>query len=184
MQSEQKPKQLQMIWPENRLNSPPTFSVSQEYVLRTFQAGNEEGYLRLMHLAGFTYWTLEHVQNSLSSAIPGGIFFVVHRTTNLLVATTSAQHGSYYKGEIGWVAADPGHHGKGLGYAVCAAALGRLIQAGYREIFLKTDDFRLPAIKIYFKMGFVPRLTGPEMIPRWQTVCHNLGMPIPQGAST
>jgi mycothiol synthase len=176
MQSEPRPKQLEMIWPEDRFDSPPAFSLPPDYSLRTFQPGDEEGYLGLMHLAGFTYWTLEHVGNSLLRAVPGGLFFIMHNMTNTPVATTSAQHGSYRQGEIGWVAGDPGHHGKGLGYAVCAAALSRLIKAGYREISLKTDDFRLPAVKIYFKLGFVPRLTGPEMTQRWQTVCRNLGM--------
>ena len=51
-------------------------------------------------------------------------------------------------GELGWVAGDPEHKGSGLGFAVCAAVTRRLLEIGYRNIYLLTDDFRLPAIKL------------------------------------
>jgi mycothiol synthase len=176
MQTDQRPKQLQMTWPGHGSISPPTFSIPPEYTLRTFQPGDEEGYLHLMHLAEFSYWTQQNVQESLLRAVPRGLFLIVHNPTDCLVATTSAQHSSYHQGEIGWVAGDPTHRGKKLGFAVCAAALQRLVEIGYREITLKTDDFRLPAVKIYFELGFIPCLTSDDMNQRWQKVCQQLGM--------
>jgi mycothiol synthase len=82
-----------------------------------------------------------------------------------------------YGGELGWVAGDPAHSGKGLGLATCTAVTARFIQAGYRRIYLRTDDFRLPAIKIYLKMGYQPLLHAPDMEARWKAVCEALKMP-------
>ena len=61
-------------------------------------------------------------------------------------------------GELGWVAGDKDHAGKGLGAAVCNRAVQRFLSAGYRRIYLQTDDVRLAAVKVYLKMGFVPYL--------------------------
>ena len=43
------------------------------------------------------------------------------------------------------------HRGKGLGEAVTLAALQRLRDLGNQSCWLETDDWRIPAIKIYFK---------------------------------
>ena len=39
------------------------------------------------------------------------------------------------------------------------------------------DDFRLPAIRIYLRLGFKPHLTGPDMEKRWRKVCAELKQP-------
>jgi mycothiol synthase len=80
-------------------------------------------------------------------------------------------------GELGWVAGDPEHRGRGLGLAVCAAVVARFLGAGYRRIYLRTDDFRLPAIATYLKLGFEPYLFTEGMAERWQRVCDQLGRP-------
>ena len=41
---------------------------------------------------------------------------------------------------------------------MCAAVTRSLVQRGYSRIFLTTDDWRLPAIAIYLKLGYVPDL--------------------------
>jgi len=78
------------------------------------------------------------------------------------------------------VAADPEHRGKGLGLAVCAQATARFIQAGYRNIYLLTDDFRLPAIKTYLKLGYEPLLFCEGMAERWESVYRQLGLELPK----
>jgi mycothiol synthase len=80
-------------------------------------------------------------------------------------------------GDLGWVAADPAHVGQGLGIAVVAAATTRLIEAGYRQIQLHTEDWRLAALKIYLKLGYVPSLYTETMPERWRAVCAQLGLP-------
>jgi mycothiol synthase len=61
--------------------------------------------------------------------------------------------------------------------AVCAAVTARLIAAGYRDIHLYTEHWRLAALKTYLKLGYVPFLYAERMAPRWAAVCEQLGWP-------
>ena len=61
--------------------------------------------------------------------------------------------------------------------AVCAAVVDRLLRAGYYNMRLNTDDWRLPAIHIYLKLGFVPFLRLPDMSDRWRAVCQQVDWP-------
>jgi GNAT superfamily N-acetyltransferase len=169
---------LQMIWPKDRLNHPPTWTMPEGYSLRTFRTGDEEAYISLMKLAGFSYWGPDHLKNVLKTALPEGVFFIVHDATQKIVATTVATHNPTplhpFGGELGWVAGDPEHKGKGLGYITCAAVTKRYLDAGYSDIYLLTDDFRLPALKTYLKLGWIPYLHLPEMQGRWEKICEQL----------
>jgi len=62
-----------------------------------------------------------------------------------------------------------------LGTIVSTAATRRLIEAGYRRIYLLTDDFRLPAIRIYLALGYAPLFHAPGMPERWQVVLQQIG---------
>ena len=76
---------------------------------------------------------------------------------------------------MGWVATDPEHRGRRLGMLVSAAATRRLVEAGYRRIYLMTDDARLSAIRIYLRLGYAPLFHAPDMAERWQAVLQQLG---------
>ena len=43
-------------------------------------------------------------------------------------------------------------------------------------IFLLTDDWRLPAITVFLRLGYVPFLCARGMQKRWQAVCANLSV--------
>ena len=171
-------KQLQMIWSKSKLDASVSWSLPEGYSLRNYREGDDEEYTRVMTQAGFTNWDQNHTGEVLKKSLPGGFFFIVHEKTGKIVATTAALHnpiqGHPFAGELGWVAADPEHKGKGLGYVVCAAVTKRFLDAGYENLFLRTDDFRLPAIKTYLKLGWVPYLFEEGMESRWKKVCEDL----------
>jgi mycothiol synthase len=77
--------------------------------------------------------------------------------------------------EIGWVASHPAHRGRGLGGQVTAAAVGHALALGGRPVVLRTDDFRLPAIKVYLQLGFVPLFDHPSYPERWRLIASRLG---------
>jgi len=186
---ERQPRQLEMIWPAHLLEAKLPVSVASGYALRVARSGDEPAFFRLMALAGFADWNMEVLKPWLMKILPDGWFVVIHEQSGELVATTMATHNPSdlhpFGGELGWVAAHPSHTGKGLGLAVCAAVTARFLRAGYRNIYLKTDDFRLPAIKTYLKLGFVPFLEVAADHPgRWQTVCEKLNWPAPSLGST
>ena len=179
--SEAQREQLHMLWPDERLASPPAAAVPGGYGVRTFRPGDEAGYLRLMAAAGFEGFDEERVAGYATSVLPGGFFVVVHEQSGEIVATAMATHAPSKLhpsgGELGWVAASPGHAGNRLGMAVCAAVTRRLIQMGYRRIYLRTDDWRLPALKTYLNLGYRPFLFAPDMEPRWRAIRESLGWP-------
>jgi predicted dehydrogenase/GNAT superfamily N-acetyltransferase len=171
--------QLEMIWPRRLLASPPPVVVPEGYEMRQYASPDEAAYIELMAKAGFTGWTSQTVANTVRGILPGGFFLIVHRATGRLVATAMATHNPSdqhpYGGELGWVAGDAEHKGKGLGVAVCAAVLRRYVQAGYQEIYLRTDDFRLPALKTYLKQGWEPLYFCDGMKERWAAVFDKIG---------
>jgi len=169
-------QQLQMVWPEGKVTL-PTVNLPSKFRLRTFRSEDADAYCRLMRRAGFSGWN--QVAAVLERALPEGVFFVENRQGRL-VATACALHhpGRLHPsgGELGWVAVDPVYRRQGLGTAVCLAAVKRLLQAGYRRIYLLTDDWRLAAIKTYLRLGFFPFCYRPGMKPRWQEVARQLNM--------
>jgi predicted dehydrogenase/GNAT superfamily N-acetyltransferase len=170
--------QLQMIWPEDLLDALPTPNIPSGYELRQYRPEDKEPYIRLMHRAGFTYWNEEMLDQMLAAALPGGFFVLEHVSSGAVVATATAAHIPTQRypfgGELSWVAADPDHCGKGLGLAVSAGAVRRFLAAGYRCIYVQTDDFRLPALKTYLKLGFRPLSDTADMEARWRKVLDAL----------
>ena len=50
-----------------------------------------------------------------------------------------------------------------------------LKNAGYKKASLLTDDWRLPALKLYLRMGWRPWLVEDDMPGRWKDICDKLG---------
>jgi mycothiol synthase len=170
-----------MIWPEAWLDRPPDVILPYDYALRPFRPADAEAYLQLLHGAGFVQWNAEMLDQWLERVLPDGLLLIEHAPTAELAATSMAGHRPTpfhpFGGELGWVAGNAHHAGRGLGRAVCAAVVRRFLSAGYRRIYLKTDDWRLPAISIYLRLGFVPFLYADDMAPRWAAVCEKVGQP-------
>ncbi len=170
-----------MIWPKARLEALPAPAVLTGYHLRCWRPSDEAEYLALLALAGFTDWDHDRLATTLQKILPDGFFVIEHRASAKIVATAMATHNATeqhpFGGELGWVAGDPAHAGKGLGLAVCAAVTARFLRAGYRNIYLRTDDWRLAAIKTYLKLGYEPLLYCDGMVQRWQAVYQQLHWP-------
>jgi len=171
-----------MIWPQDRLHAPPPVTIHPDYELRVCRpdgADDVNGWYQLMLLAGFGVWDEARLAPLLATILPNGWFFAVHRASGRLAASAMASHAPQplhpFGGALNWVCGDPAHRGKGLGMSVSAAVTARLLAAGYEDVYLLTDDFRLPAISIYLKLGYQPFLYAPDMEARWQAVNAQLG---------
>ncbi|HMN29051.1 MAG TPA: GNAT family N-acetyltransferase [Caldilineaceae bacterium] len=180
------PAQLRMVWPQQRLHSPPEVRVHPEYELRTYRPGDEQGWIEVMAAGGFTGWDEPRIKETMATILPAGWFMAVHRASGQIVATAMATHNPLqyhpFGGELGWVAAQPAHKGHGLGMTVCAAVTVRLLSAGYENIYLRTDDWRFPALVTYLKLGYQPFLFAPDMAGRWEAICAQLGWPFTREA--
>ena len=94
------------------------------------------------------------------------------------VATASAWYLKEFGEDFGvihMVGALSGHSGRGLGVAVVKAAMRKLKREGRHFARLTTDDFRLPAIKSYLRLGFKPVIVDANQPERWKRIYAILG---------
>jgi mycothiol synthase len=171
---------MYLVWPIAQLPVAPAAVVSDGYVVRQCL---EHDLSALRAVIDSDEPISDQAWESFRDRIiPGGAFLIVEAGSGRPVATASASHNPratrYYfpfGGEIGYVTVDPMHRGKGLGRAVVAVAVGRLIEASYRHIFVGVQGWRLPAVKCYLRLGFVPLLHTDALLPRWQRICEQIG---------
>jgi mycothiol synthase len=176
---------LFLLWPRSRLTDPPKIRLPQGYTLRCYQPGDEATWRTIQNAAEPVQPGVdldELCKTYLSCLLPNGLFFAIHLATGDAVATAGALHNTRdgmfpFGGELGWVATIPAHQSKGLGMVVSAAATRRLIAAGYESIRVGTQDDRLPAIKLYLRLGYVPYLYATDITERWRQICTELAWP-------
>ena len=96
------------------------------------------------------------------------------------VGTASAWHVSDCPEHIGYlhyVGVLPSETGRGLGLQVSLAALHKMVSEGRTAAVLRTDDYRIPAIKTYLKLGFHPVLVHENQRDRWPAAFEKMGRP-------
>lgn len=177
-----KPKEeflLEMIWPsdEDLETSEPT--IGSDYILRIFDAEKDtEKYKQLLLNTEMGSCPLESYW--LNHILPDGFFIVEQLSTNKIVGACFASHHPSkrhsFAGNLGWLAVDSTHRGNSIGKTLVLAVMKRLKKSGYKRIYLETHDFRIPAIALYFKTGWVPYLYNEEVSTRWKNVVDNLKM--------
>jgi len=113
--------------------------------------------------------------------LPDGFFVVEHMPTSTVVAASTAaiyeksQHPDGHS--LQWVVAHSDHRGTGAGQATVAAATQILADHSPNYSYLSTDDFRIPAINIYLKLGWKPLLYRDDQISRWARIFGILEKP-------
>lgn len=80
-------------------------------------------------------------------------------------------------GYVHYVGARSSERGKRLGEVVTRQVLAHFAGGGLHQAVLETDDFRLPAIWTYLRLGFVPEPRESGDVARWSRVLANLTAP-------
>ena len=171
--------QLQMAWPEHLLLTPPPVRLSTGYLMRTYQPGDKNSFFEVMELAGWNGWDEKRLEPWIPRILSEGWYLAFHQASSRMVASCMALRSEAHisGGELGWLASDPTHSGKGLGLALSAVVTARFIDEGLRVIHLYTEDYRLAAIKTYLKLGYVPLLCMDKIDDRWREICKQLDLP-------
>ena len=148
------------------------------YQLRPYRLGDEDAWTELLNDNGeLGAWDRDRIQREVVGDLVNEAQFFVVRGEELVA--TSGLYNRNLDGtacwEIGWIATHPQHQGKGLGCAVVAASLRSALERGGRSVFLRTDDFRLPALKLYLKLGFIPDYSDTTYGERWRAIFEKLG---------
>jgi len=169
--------QLRMVWPAASRRHCPAVHPAAGYSVRTFRAGDEQGFLSLMSLMDFDPWDDAKLDYNMSRIIPDGWFFATD-PSDRPIGTAMCLHNytgrSPFTGDVGWVACHPEHRGRRLGLCLTAHATRRFLDAGYTAIQLHTESYRLPALKTYLTLGYVPSIASEEAWAAWEKACRAL----------
>ena len=145
------------------------------YRLRTYRPGDEEGWLALLQANGeLGRWDRQRLESVLKEA---RVQLFVECSGQLVACTGCNDRTRELRPcwEIGWVAVHPAFQGRGLSKFIVGAAVAQAKSLGPRPIYLLTDDFRLPALRCYLKLGFAPNSSHPSYPRRWADIFARLG---------
>ena len=192
MERSQPTTTLFVVWPPDRLSSPPPIDIPSGYHLGVYQEGDEPQWLALVESVG---WGMDQgsFDNYMNRLLPGGLFVAKDASTSTIVATAGAVHNTRdgmfpFGGEIGNIVVRKDEREKGLGRAVTAAATRRLMDAGFTSIRIgvgpapdavnaKADD-NLPALIAYLKLDFRPFVYAGAPDQRWRSILPHLGLDV------
>jgi len=164
-------KMIRMPAPVKQVSLPEGFSIS------TYRPGLDVEWLNICQGLTKGIKPIEHFVTKVlenPTLCPERVFFVI-APDNHGAATASARLHPEGHGTLHMVEALPEYRGKGLGKAICTVAVGALQALGVPFVDLTTDDFRVPAIKTYLGLNFMPVLYQEDMRGRWTALKESLG---------
>ena len=152
------------------LSALPRLSLPEDLLLHTHREGTEAAWEKLIEDAFGTHFSFDSAIRNAGDYRPEYVLYISRRGRD--IATTTAVEKDIFPGE-GWlrmVAVSPEARGAGVGKLIVLAALHSLAERGYKTAVLSTDDFRLPAIRLYLSLGFQPLCNHESHKARWQKV--------------
>ena len=170
------PMQLSMMISASRAEEMPESKIPDGYELRGYLPGDEDSWVDLYNAGGFgTPWDRARFDEYMTAPERKEGSVVAVRGDRILAATfASVEVGMERTGRVDFVVSHPEVRGLGLGRAVCSGVVRYLIDKGYDNVILYTDDWRIPAIGLYLSMGFEPQMNRGDMPGRWQRVMEQL----------
>ena len=173
-------RQLRMVRPN--LEDLPELELPAGYSMRTYHKGDEEHWARIISDSfGGRERTAQDTANEITSRdvfIPDGFYFAIHR--GVPVGTACAWRQSVDEKDVGYVhmvGVVAEHTGHKLGKWVSLAVLSHFRDNGFKCSMLDTDDFRIPAVKTYLNLGFIPVYVEEGQPERWSDIFEKLGLP-------
>ena len=174
------PRQLRMVLPN--LKDLPELQLPAGYDIRTYREGDDAHWARIISDSfGGRERTAQDTENEITSRdvfVPDGLYFVTHRGTP--VGTACAWRQSVDEKEVGYVhmvGVVAEHTGHKLGKWVSLSVLHYFRDNGFISAMLDTDDFRIPAVKTYLNLGFIPVYVEDGQSERWSDIFKKLELP-------
>lgn len=109
--------------------------------------------------------------------VPDDGFFLAISPGGDMAACICIQYGQHDpdSATVHEVFTDEKYRGLGLGRVLMTKLMNHAAEKGFPELWLTTDDWRIPAIKLYIHLGFLPVLSEPDLRMRWQALLDEIG---------
>ena len=175
-------RQLRMVRPN--LEDLPELELPIGYRMRTYRKGDEVHWARIISDSfGGRERTAQDTENEITNRdvfVPDGFYFATH--CDVPVGTACAWRQSVDEKDVGYVhmvGVVAEHTGHKLGKWVSLAVLCYFRDNNFKCSMLDTDDFRVPAIKTYLNLGFMPVYVEAEQPERWRNIFEKLELAHP-----
>lgn len=159
--------------------SPPAFEGVE---LKGYSGHLEKGCINLLNSIGsLGFWNQGRFRDEILSTVEsqGNDIFVLLEAGSVVGITVLHKRSlSDNCAEIGYVAVKPENRSRKLGYNLLLHVLAQMKNRDIDYGYLKTDSFRLGAIKTYLNTGFHPYIRNDNERKRWQKALDKLGMNI------
>lgn len=173
-------EQLRMI---NKMSRIPAYSLAEGFTLRHYEPGDEAAWTEICKFGllaedeGIECW--DKYMLAMENLVPERDVFFVCDSTGKAVATCTGFIQPSGVALLHMVGSRPEARGNHLGYSMTAYILNKLdkeLPQGDRMVRLKSDDWRLGAVKGYLQCGFQPVLFDVDMDTRWKAICEKLDL--------
>jgi len=170
----------QLRMEHSHLDQLPDVEVRSPYSIRTIEPGDEGGLGRVYFASTLNTESVAQVRSRLHEHPcfdPARVFVAL--TGDLMVGTAAAWR-SVREPEVGYLhmlGVLPEHRGNNLGAALTVATLRYTRDEGLPSQRLLTDDWRLPAIRLYLQLGYDPLITDCTHPRRWRKIARSLQQP-------
>lgn len=168
------------------LDDLPQFDLPTPYSLRWYQPGDEH-YWVAIHAAADHYHTFtdEFFVKEFGAdrdLLPTRQAYLCDGTGTPVGTTTAwfyTDEEDEDYGLIHWVAIQESSQGKGLAKPLLGLVCQRLQELGHTRAYLNTSTGRIPAIGLYLKFGFIPKMRRDRAttLRAWQLVRTQLAHP-------
>jgi len=161
---------------------PPARPLPEGFHLRAYAPGDEAAWAELLHQnRQLGDWDEARIRDMIARDQPKllleGTFFI--ESGGKLVATAcTMRHRSPRPDrellEIGWVGVAEPARGHRLAYILSRHILAYWQARLAADVFILTDDWRVPAIVTYLRLGFRPEIVHPNHFERWRRLAETL----------
>jgi mycothiol synthase len=155
---------------------PPAPPHGPGYVLRTAVPADYGPLAELLSEAFGDRWDAERVTAEFSAGNGVEATYLVVSPAGVVATASARRLPDRYPeaGYVHYVGVRVSDRGRRLGELVTRRVLIHFAAAGLDQAVLETDDFRLPAVRTYLRLGFVPEPRTPGEARRWSKVLRNL----------
>lgn len=169
----------QLLMRRTNLHRLPPLELPANFQLRTYREGDSEAWRTIIGESFGEARSAEDFQKAMlerPDSAPDKIYFVA--APDGVLCATAAAYGDNKRGYVHYVGLRPAYAGNKLGYWVSLAVLHDFARRGCTDCILDTDDFRVPALKTYLRLGFHPVIRHPNQPLRWRAIAARLQAPM------
>jgi len=148
------------------------------YEMRVLRDSEEQMLAEVLAAAFPDYpWDFDKVCRDLRDPDDIETVYVIAHEGKLVATATARYVPDWYPDSqyVHWVGVHSEHRGKQLGKWLTVRVMEHGREAGRRDVVLETDDFRIPAIKVYLNLGYIPECRRDVDEERWRAVGEVLG---------